>query len=133
MSGLLMIGDSTSTQMSNVVEAIERFGVDAEPVALPAARTRWPHHPFRDGDFVVFDRAASYLRPELAVWHAARQAELHGAELRTHTTVTVRVPKTPSTARDLQGHRTWMGFSAPARLLGHRGRCWDRPVTPHRP
>jgi sarcosine oxidase len=88
LTGLLMIGDSRSAQMSNVMAAIDRFQVDAEPVSLPEARRRWPHHPLRDADLVIFDREAGFLRPELAVWHAARQAEVLGAELRTYTTVT---------------------------------------------
>jgi sarcosine oxidase len=88
LTGLLMIGDSRSAQMSNVVAAIDRFQVDAEPVSLAEARRRWPHHPLRDANLVIFDREAGYLRPELAVRHAARQAELLGAELRTYTTVT---------------------------------------------
>jgi sarcosine oxidase len=88
LTGLVMIGDSRSAQMSNVVAAIDRFQVDAEQVSLADAQRRWPHHPLRDANLVIFDREAGYLRPELAVWHAARQAQLLGAELRTYTSVT---------------------------------------------
>ncbi len=88
LSGLLMLGDSTSAEQSNVMEAIEQFGVRAETIPLNKARKRWPHHPWRDVDWVIFDREAGYIRPELAVWHAARRAEALGARLRTHTAVT---------------------------------------------
>lgn len=88
LSGLLMLGDTTSVEQSNVMEAIEQFGVQAEPIPLDKAIKRWPHHPWRDIDWVIFDREAGYMRPELAVWHAARQAEALGARLRTHAAVT---------------------------------------------
>ena len=85
LSGLLMLGDTASEEQSDVMEAIERFGGRAEPIPLGRARKRWPHHPWRDVDWVIFDREAGYLRPERAVWHAARQAAALGARLRnTH-------------------------------------------------
>ncbi|MEV8545493.1 N-methyl-L-tryptophan oxidase [Streptomyces sp. NPDC051572] len=87
LTGLLMLGGASSTQMANVSASIDRFGVDATVVPLDEARSRWPHHPFRDDDFVVLDREAGYLRPELAVLHAARRAEALGARLRTYTPV----------------------------------------------
>ena len=100
LSGLLMLGDTTSAEQSNVMEAIEQFGVRAEPIPLDKARKRWPHHPWRDVDWVIFDREAGYIRPELAVWHAARQAEALGARLRTHTAVT---------SLDVEDDGAWIG------------------------
>lgn len=86
LAGNVMLGDA-STQMANVGASIDKFGVDATVIPLEEARARWPRHPFRDDDIVVFDREAGYLRPELAVLHAARRAEALGAQLRTYTTV----------------------------------------------
>jgi len=100
LSGLLMLGDTTSVEQSNVMEAIEQFGVQAEPIPLDKAIKRWPHHPWRDIDWVIFDREAGYMRPELAVWHAARQAEALGARLRTHTAVT---------SIDVEDDGVWVG------------------------
>lgn len=110
LSGLLMLGDTTSVEQSNVMEAIEQFGVQAEPVPLGKAMRRWPHHPWRDIDWVIFDREAGYLRPELAVWHAARQAEALGARLRTHAAVT---------RLDVEDDGVWVGTAGRCELFDH--------------
>ncbi|MDR6687768.1 sarcosine oxidase [Arthrobacter sp. 1088] len=86
LAGNLMLGESSS-QMANVSNSIDKFGVDASIIPLDEARTRWPHHPFHEGDAVVLDREAGYLRPELAVLKAAYRAESLGAQLRTYTPV----------------------------------------------
>ncbi|MEV0288870.1 N-methyl-L-tryptophan oxidase [Kribbella sp. NPDC050820] len=87
LTGHLMLGDVSSTQMANVSTSIDQFGVDAAVIPRDEARSRWPQHPIRDDDIVVLDREGGYLRPELAVLHAARRAEALGAQLRTYTTV----------------------------------------------
>lgn len=86
LAGNLMLGDASS-QMANVSDSIDKFGVDASIIPLEHARIRWPHHPFHKGDAVVLDREAGYLRPELAVLTAAYRAESLGAQLRTYTPV----------------------------------------------
>lgn len=86
LAGNLMLGESSS-QMANVSNSIDKFGVDASIIPLDEARTRWPHHPFHEGDAVVLDREAGYLRPELAVLKAAYRAKSLGAQLRTYTPV----------------------------------------------
>jgi len=110
LSGLLMLGDSTSAEQSKVMEAIEQFGVRAETIPLNKARKRWPHHPWRDVDWVIFDREAGYIRPELAVWHAARRAEALGARLRTHTTVT---------SLDVEDDGVWVGTAGQREYFDH--------------
>lgn len=86
LAGNLMLGEASS-QMANVSDSIDKFGVDASIIPLDEARTRWPHHPFHEGDAVVLDREAGYLRPELAVLKAAYRAKSLGAQLRTYTPV----------------------------------------------
>ncbi|UZX04665.1 N-methyl-L-tryptophan oxidase [Arthrobacter sp. CDRTa11] len=86
LRGNLMLGDSSS-QMGNVSDSIDKFGVDASVIPIEEARHRWPHHPFHEGDVVVLDREAGYLRPELAVLQAAARAQSLGAQLRTYTPV----------------------------------------------
>ena len=86
LAGNLMLGEASS-QMANVSDSIDKFGVDASIIPLEEARTRWPHHPFHEGDAVVLDREAGYLRPELAVLKAAYRAKSLGAQLRTYTPV----------------------------------------------
>lgn len=86
LAGNLMLGDA-STQMANVSNSIDKFGVDASLVPIEEARNRWPHHPFDEGDVVVLDREGGYLRPELAVLKAAFRAQSLGAQLRTYTPV----------------------------------------------
>ncbi|MET4538603.1 sarcosine oxidase [Arthrobacter bambusae] len=86
LAGNLMLGEASS-QMANVGDSIDKFGVDASIIPLEEALTRWPHHPFREGDAVVLDREAGYLRPELAVLTAAYRAEALGAQLRSYTPV----------------------------------------------
>lgn len=110
LRGLLMLGDTTSAEQSNVMEAIEQFGVQAEPIPLGKAMKRWPQHPWRDVDWVIFDREAGYLRPELAVWHAARQAEALGAQLRTHTAVT---------SLDIEDGGVWVGTAGRREHFDH--------------
>lgn len=86
LAGNLMLGEASS-QMANVSDSIDKFGVDASIIPLDEARTRWPHHPFHEGDAVVLDREAGYLRPELAVLKAAYRAMSLGAQLRTYSPV----------------------------------------------
>ena len=86
LAGNLMLGDA-STEMANVNDSIDKFGVDASLIPIEEARNRWPHHPFHEGDVIVLDREAGYLRPELAVLQAAYRAQTLGAELRTYTPV----------------------------------------------
>ena len=86
LAGNLMLGDA-STQMANVSDSIDKFGVDASLIPMEGARNLWPHHPFHEGDVIVLDREAGYLRPELAVLQAAYRARSLGAQLRTYTPV----------------------------------------------
>ncbi|MFW0773222.1 N-methyl-L-tryptophan oxidase [Paenarthrobacter nitroguajacolicus] len=86
LAGNLMLGEASS-QMANVSDSIVKFDVDASIIPLDEALTRWPHHPFHEGDAVVLDREAGYLRPELAVLTASYRAESLGAQLRAYTPV----------------------------------------------
>lgn len=109
LAGNLMLGDASS-QMGNVSDSIDKFGVDATVIPIEEARNRWPHHPFHENDVVVLDREAGYLRPELAVLQAAYGAEALGAQLRTYT---------PAEGIDISNDGVWVSAAGQSERYDH--------------
>jgi sarcosine oxidase len=109
LAGNLMLGDASS-QMGNVSDSIEKFGVDASVIPIEEARNRWPNHPFHENDLVVLDREAGYLRPELAVLQAAYRAEALGAQLRTYT---------PAEGIDIRNDGVWVSAAGQSERYDH--------------
>ncbi|MFC4006881.1 N-methyl-L-tryptophan oxidase [Nonomuraea purpurea] len=57
------------------------------PVEVLTGNDRVPEHPLRDGEIMVVDRDAGYLRPEASVVAAAAAAERAGARIARYTPV----------------------------------------------
>ncbi|MEU6717950.1 FAD-dependent oxidoreductase [Nonomuraea sp. NPDC046802] len=57
------------------------------PVEVLTGNDRVPEHPLRDGEIMVVDREAGYLRPEASVVAAAAAAERAGARIAGYTPV----------------------------------------------
>lgn len=81
LTGGLMIGDPDAAWMRTVRESIAAFDLDHERLDRAAAGARYPHHRLGDGEEIVVDRAAGFLRPEFAVVTAADRAEEAGARI----------------------------------------------------
>lgn len=87
LNGGLTIGDPDSSALQNLLESIHAFGLPHEMLDGPAARDRYPQHPLRDGETMILDHGAGFLRPELAVLHAAAAAERAGATIERYTRI----------------------------------------------
>ncbi|WP_435157700.1 N-methyl-L-tryptophan oxidase [Amycolatopsis sacchari] len=75
-----------------VVRAVQESGVDVEVLSGREAARRVPEHPLAEGEVLVLDREAGYLRPEVAMLTAVDEAQRHGAELRCRTRVSAVEP-----------------------------------------
>lgn len=87
LNGGLTIGNPDSPALQNLLEGIRAFGLPHEILDGAAARDRYPQHPLRDGESMILDRNAGFLRPELAVLHAAASAERAGATVERYTRI----------------------------------------------
>ena len=89
-------------QMATVLESIAEHGLDHEVLDAETLAKRFPQYRIEDGDAVVLDRRAGFIRPELTVQTAARRAEQLGAG----STATPRCGRsTPSRRRRGDPHR----------------------------
>ena len=66
---------------------IAEHGLDHEVIDAEAMAKRFPQFRVDEGDLVVLDRHAGFVRPELTVQTAARRAEELGARIRRYTPV----------------------------------------------
>ncbi|NGO45260.1 N-methyl-L-tryptophan oxidase [Streptomyces ureilyticus] len=92
LTGCLLMGSTEEQQMATVLESIAEHDLDHEVLDAEALAKRFPQYRLEDGDAVVFDRRAGFIRPELTVQSAARRAEQLGAVIHRYTTVREMVP-----------------------------------------
>lgn len=82
LNGGLMIGAADSDFLRTVRASIESYGLPHEVLDRAAAARRYPQHRLRDGEIMVLDRQAGFVRPELAVTMAAQRCEELGGRIR---------------------------------------------------
>ncbi|MCO6003683.1 N-methyl-L-tryptophan oxidase [Actinoallomurus purpureus] len=87
LSGCLLMGPAGHHQMRTVLESIAEHGLDHEILDAEALAARFPQFRIEDGDVAVLDRNAGYIRPELTVLTAAREAERLGARIHRYSPV----------------------------------------------
>ncbi|GAA4622185.1 N-methyl-L-tryptophan oxidase [Actinoallomurus vinaceus] len=92
LTGCLLMGPAEHHQMRTVLESIAEHGLEHEVLDAEALAKRFPQFRLEDGDAAVLDRGAGYVRPELTVVTAARQAERLGARIHRYTPVREIVP-----------------------------------------
>lgn len=87
LTGALVMGPADDPQMRTVVDGIAEHGLDHEVIDTEAMTKRFAQFRVDDGDLVILDRRAGFIRPELTVQTAARRAEELGARIRRYTPV----------------------------------------------
>lgn len=87
LTGALFMGPADDPEMRTVMDVIAEHGLDHEVIDAEALAKRFPQFRVDDGDLVVLDRHAGFVRPELTVQTAARRAEELGARIRRYTPV----------------------------------------------
>jgi sarcosine oxidase len=87
LTGCLFMGPADDPEMRTVMDVIAEHGLDHEVIDAEAMAKRFPQFRADDGDLVVLDRRAGFVRPELTVQTAARRAEELGARIRRYTPV----------------------------------------------
>lgn len=87
LNGGLMIGRETLPGMANVLATAEQFGLDHAILSPAQVAERFPVHRLDPGEIAFLDKAAGYLKPELAVLTAAAQAERCGARILRYTAI----------------------------------------------
>ncbi|MCP2245990.1 N-methyl-L-tryptophan oxidase [Lentzea aerocolonigenes] len=87
LTGALVWGPADDPHMRTVVDGIAEHGLDHEVIDAEAMAKRFPQFRVDDGDLVILDCHAGYIRPELTVQTAARRAEELGARIRRYTPV----------------------------------------------
>ncbi|WP_433190812.1 N-methyl-L-tryptophan oxidase [Actinoallomurus sp. CA-150999] len=92
LTGCLLMGPAEHQQMRTVLESIAEHGLEHEVLDADALAKRLPQFRLEDGDAAVLDRNAGYVRPELTVVTAAREAERLGARIHRYTPVREIVP-----------------------------------------
>ncbi|MEV0404934.1 N-methyl-L-tryptophan oxidase [Actinoallomurus sp. NPDC050550] len=92
LTGCLLMGPAEHQQMRTVLESIAEHGLEHEVLDADALAKRFPQFRLEDGDAAVLDRNAGYVRPELTVVTAAREAERLGARIHRYTPVREIVP-----------------------------------------
>ncbi|MGW1682717.1 N-methyl-L-tryptophan oxidase [Saccharopolyspora sp. NPDC002376] len=86
--GGLAIGDPAGDYIGGLLESARRTGVPVEVLLKDESAKRFPQHQLDDGDVMVLDTQAGFLRCEQAVLSATRVAERDGAEVLRYTEVT---------------------------------------------
>ena len=81
-TGALVVGPVADPEMRSVMDGIAEHGLDHEVIDTEAMAKRLPQFRVDDGDLVVLDSRAGFVRPELTVQTAARRAEELGARIR---------------------------------------------------
>jgi sarcosine oxidase len=92
LTGCLLMGSTEEQQMATVLESIAEHDLDHEVLDAEPLAKRFPQYRLEDGDAVVLDRRAGFIRPELTIQTAARRAEQLGAVIHRYTTVREIVP-----------------------------------------
>lgn len=87
LTGALFMGPADDREMRTAVDVIAEHGLDHEVIDAEAMARRFPQFRVDDGDLVILDRHAGFVRPELTVQSAARRAEELGARIRRYTPV----------------------------------------------
>ncbi|MET8868599.1 N-methyl-L-tryptophan oxidase [Nonomuraea sp. NPDC004580] len=85
--GGVTVGPRDHPVVDAVLAAARAHDLPVEVLTGKDAAERVPEHPLRDGEVMVADRDAGYLRPEPAVVAAAAAAERAGATIRRYTPV----------------------------------------------
>ncbi|MEV1177788.1 FAD-dependent oxidoreductase [Nonomuraea sp. NPDC049784] len=85
--GGVTVGPREHPTVRAVLESARAHDLPVEVLIGEEARRRVPEHPLRDGEVMVVDRDAGYLRPEPAVGAAAAAAERAGARVARYTPV----------------------------------------------
>ena len=86
------MGSTEEQQMATVLESIAEHDLDHEVLDAETLAKRFPQYRLEDGDAVVLDRRAGFIRPELTIQTAARRAEQLGAVIHRYTAVREIVP-----------------------------------------
>lgn len=92
LTGALVMGPADDPEMRTVMDGIAEHGLDHEVLDTEAMAKRFPQFRVDDGDLVVLDSHAGFVRPELTVQTAARRAEELGARIRRYTPVRDIIP-----------------------------------------
>jgi sarcosine oxidase len=92
LTGCLLMGSPEGQQMATVLDSIAEHGLDHDVLDAESLAKRFPQHRLDDGDAVVLDRRAGFIRPELTIQTAARRAEQLGAVIHRYTPVREIVP-----------------------------------------
>lgn len=92
VTGGLTIGRESSYGVRQVLACCAEFGLDHEVLTAKEVAGRYPQHRLRPDDVAVVDPRAGFIRPELAVFTAARCARQRGARVQTGTRVTAIEP-----------------------------------------
>ncbi len=79
VTGVVTIMDHDHPDHAALLRAGREYGLDFEVVTGEAARERLPQHVVKDGDVALLDPEGGYLRSELAVFSAVREAKRLGA------------------------------------------------------
>jgi sarcosine oxidase len=85
--GGVTVGPREHPKVQAVLESARAHGLPVEVLAGDDAWSRVPEHPLRDGEIMVFDPNAGYIRPEPAVVAAAEAAERAGVRIARYTPV----------------------------------------------
>jgi sarcosine oxidase len=85
--GCLTVGPSDHLRMKAVRYAAAEYGLDLDELDAPTALARFPEHPLRPGESLLFDPLGGMLRPEPSVVAAVRLAQAAGAQVRDNTAV----------------------------------------------
>jgi sarcosine oxidase len=85
--GGVTVGPREHPKVGAVLAAARACDLDVEVLTGQDARDRVPEHPLRDGEVMVVDHDAGYLRPEPSVGAAAAAAERAGARIARYTPV----------------------------------------------
>lgn len=92
LTGALVMGPADDPQMRTVVDGVAEHDLDHEVIDAEVTAKRFPQFRVDDGDLVILDPRAGFIRPELTVQTAARRAEELGARIRRYTPVREVVP-----------------------------------------
>ncbi|GAQ64360.1 N-methyl-L-tryptophan oxidase [Streptomyces scabiei] len=87
LTGALVMGPADDPEMRTVMDGIAEHGLDHEVIDAEAMARRFPQFRVEEGDLVLLDSHAGFVRPELTVQTAARRAGELGARIRRYTPV----------------------------------------------
>ncbi|WP_269410174.1 N-methyl-L-tryptophan oxidase [Lentibacillus daqui] len=92
LNGGLMIGDPNTDALKNVLQSIEAFQLEHEIIQGEEATKRYPQYRLFPEEVMILDKKAGFIRPELAVISATRQAEANGAVIHRYAKVEEIIP-----------------------------------------